>query len=427
MKTNTHEIEGKTMTGNRLSTWLQAWSPFEFKTLKGIPWPTTTLPFAVFFFALIWYGYEKNFDNSSAISNELAEFVNIERSDNPYKPEIFIIGSSYAGMGTYTDLFVSLMRTRTSKVSISSGIFWESSQVIKKYQNELANVKLLIVELRQSAVRKWGDTPRYKYRFDFLKGIGWPPHPSGYGSIESLLPIRFSLKDINAFRQKTHTRTNGRERYWETLHKEKGALEYDKKFPQYRLGFQKRIIRKNEMPFEDFTFDEAITDQVRQFVDYCANRGIFVVFNVYPMETQRSVPLDADDLQECYAKYWKTLKELNEKPNCAVIVATCFHDIIPDMPKYYAKNPRLTFDGAHMTKNGATIYTEWLVAQMKKNPKIVAALEKKREPEEFFVKRYARDTWQTVAGYFKPAPTATPEEKHVELARPAAAVSTPIR
>ena len=102
---------------------------------------------------------------------------------------------------------------------------------------------------------------------------------------------------------------------------------------------------------------------------------------------------------------------LERHPNCSIIYVRDFQKIDPNL-----KCEDMLFDWHHMKRQGATIYSNWLTDQIRKDKKIVAALKAPRKREEFFVKKYAKKTWRTVAGYFKKEPAKT--EESVQIAAP---------
>ena len=95
--------------------------------------------------------------------------------------------------------------------------------------------------------------------------------------------------------------------------------------------------------------------------------------------------------------------ELERTPNCAVTDLRTFHEIMPGV-----NDADMLFDSIHMTKQGATVYTNWLTEQMLKDPKIVAAMRTLHKPEEFFAKKFAQKAWRKVAGSLKKKPDVKP-------------------
>ena len=139
-------------------------------------------------------------------------------------------------------------------------------------------------------------------------------------------------------------------------------------------------------------YSDETAESIKNFVQYCRSRDIFVIFHVPPVwYRQPANKPEGKTLTEADHRAFALYMELERTPNCAFTYLRNFHEIIPGV-----SDAELFADEVHMRKQGATIYTNWLTEQMLKNPKIVAALETPRKSEEFFVKKYAKVAWKSV-------------------------------
>jgi hypothetical protein len=353
----------------------------------------------VLFFCLIWRGYERNVDCSQSISEEITAFVQKERSSTPLKPEICFVGASITGMGIERNVLYQKLKCNIAKIALGNNTIRETSNIIKKYENEFKNTRIVVVEYGIFNIRK--DTRKQiKQRFRFLKNIFDTKY--SYMQLtwtERFLPVRFSIRSI-----RRNINPIGKfldyEGHWSwglfAQKNEKFTKNIQKNITVLRER-EKNGIQNTSFPHE--RLEESLIPEAIRLLEYCQKKRIFVIFSVYPGETSRHFPC-GNKLSSVEYKYLASIQELKNQPGCAVIVADNFNDILPE-PRDYTKKPALTFDDAHMTHEGATIYTNWLADQMLNDPKIMIALKTSRKPEEFFVKKYAKKSYRKITNYFK--------------------------
>ncbi|MDR1923287.1 MAG: hypothetical protein LBQ66_02840 [Planctomycetaceae bacterium] len=406
-------------------TWL-AWakqhSPFAFGTLKEIPFPSWALPFVLVFFCLIWRGYERNVDMSPSMSGQsLSHFLYSVKNKKIPPPEVLIGGCSMNGMAVIRSLLERHLKTNVGKVSIGSCWIWEIERILKKYPKETKNVRMVLVDIRAGQL---SSSPSEHYfrngeTFHFLKDVT-DISPDNLRFITKLkeneflkksksslyLPMKFSLRRIRLSLKYPATAD-----FFEARYTNISFANASKKRQRAASEHAKKLGDNANVESHLTKYSDEQEKAVWQFVKYCKSRNITVVFNFtptwynYPSPKPEGKVLTESDhrfLALCYA--------LDLHPTCKVIHSfKNFHEIIPN-----ADDAKYLFDTVHMTKEGATIYTNWLANQMLKDQKIMTALKTPRKPNEFFVKKYAKKGYRKFAGYFK----KTKNEKKVMIAQP---------
>ncbi|MGL4594831.1 MAG: hypothetical protein ACRCUY_08905 [Thermoguttaceae bacterium] len=395
--------------GGAVLAFLKRISPFEFKTLQEFPFPTWAVPFAIVFFFGIWHWYERNVDNSPTINvkNGINALLHTDQNGKPQNPNCLVIGNSHTGMSLHRDVLEKRLQLKSAKVALGSLVFRDTFNFVKKYESELSDVKVMMVNLSPRAFFR-ETLPYDKIRLRFFK------NPFSYETCsapitipEIFLPMRFSLRVISA-NQKSLTSSREFSEYHEYVWNEPSYANVKKKYTESIENAAKTYRQKQERSVDTYQHRKIDSYQlplVEQFADYCAARGIFVVFTVFPAEISRTFSWGPHAKPEDY-EYLSVVRAMQARRNCAVVIAANFDEILKT-PRDYSKEPALTFDDGHMTEEGATIYTNWLVDQMLNDPKIMTALKTPRKPPEFFVKRwikqipYTKETYMYLAGFVR--------------------------
>jgi len=419
MQENNVEINNGKESGGRVLAWCKQYSPFEFATLQEVPWPTWGLVFACLFIVVIARLYEKNVDSFELHSSQVVEKFRLLERMSDGNPVVLHCGSSLINHAVRAGVVAENLNVKTLKVFLGSSSPWEWCRLLQRYEPLLHSVPVITIDL---------DMRRFVYyvpktsheRYSILKRFGEPfPYsndaPPWYSRF---LPQRLSLKQIGklAFEEKkVCTDPLGDvPSYRERDDKQKKRLS---KFAHLR---QEAEIRGT--PFDDsvrMRVDERMIAATHQLVDWCRQKGIHVVILATPMVYGSPYALPEFSTNDIGKKrYLDLLWDLRRKKNCTVVSLRNFDAIYPgiDDAPFFA-------DDYHMLPAGAVIYTQWLSEQMLNDPKIVAALNTPRKPEEFFVKRYARRAlrpivkllrhWQTPAEKSKPVMVASPPENPV--------------
>jgi hypothetical protein len=363
--------------------------------------------------------YDRNFDCSLSIggdNGEFATFVQRERSNTPLKPEICFVGDSRTGWGIERNVFSQKLKCNVAKIGLGNNTIREISNIIKKYENEFRNTKIIVVEYGIGNIHKDTRKP-IQQRFRFLKKVFDAKYNYMQLSFtERFLPMRFSIRDIRKYNNPVGKFMDDEEHWFGSW--------FAKKNESFTKNIQKNITVFREKDKNGTSYigqtnnglEESLIPEAVGLLEYCRKKGIFVIFSIYPRETSREFPC-GNKLSSIEYKYLASMRELQNQPDCVVIIADNFSDILPE-PRNYEKEPALTFDNVHMTHEGATIYTNWLADQMLNDPKIMTAFKKTRKPEEFFVKKYVKKGYRKITSYFKK------KETSVTVAQP---VNPPIR
>jgi len=382
------------------ATWLKRYSPFGFETLHEVPWPTWGLVFAVLFFCLIWKGYERAFDGTSTLSGGIGHFIYTVRTKKAALPEVLICGSSISGLGVDKVLLETNLKMPVGKATVDDCWLWEADRILKKYGEETRNVKIVLIDFHCS----WLGSAPYEWRFQngntfhvfkditdlSRRNLSFVDKLSNNKQITNrspfFLPMKVTLGGL--FRTFVHPpAVDGHERLW--------ASPY---YVEAQKSTQKKMREAAQASSSDQTFhlnkySDEMEAAVWDFVAYCQSRNIFVVFNIPPTWHRHPViKPEGKKLTKADRRFLDLCQALEGTPNCAVTFLRTFHEIVPEID-----DADVLFDQYHLTKNGAAIYTNWLADQMRKNPKINAALQSPRKPEKFFVKKYANDFLQPVA------------------------------
>jgi hypothetical protein len=428
----TTECQDETKKTSFIKTWFNYFSPFEFQTLKEFPFPIWTILFTSIFFAVIWNRYEKNVDNSSIVSGEISDFVKKERSNSPLKPEICAVGASITGMGIERNVLSQKLKCNVAKIALGNNTIRETSNIIKKYENEFRNTKIIIVEYQIFNIRKDTRDP-IKQRFRFLKNIFDTKYT--YMQLtwaEMFLPIRFSIRDIKKnINIVFDGKSIGHEAIWTSSSYAKLKEHYTNNIQKNITVFREREkngVQNVNFPLEQL--EESLISEAMKLLEYCRTKGIFVIFSVYPGEISRHFPC-GNKLSSIEYKYLASIRELQNQPDCAVIIADNFNDILLE-PRDYEKKPALTFDNAHMTHEGAEVYTNWLADQMLNDLKVMTALKTPRKKETYiaylkktfrpYVGNDVKKAYRTFAGIFKKQKIK--EQKNIKIAQP---TTNPVR
>ena len=417
MKENGVNIERRE-GGYRLLAWLNRHTPFALETWTGYPRIPWVLVFVVLFFGMIWRGYTQKVDMASTLDGNLGNFVYSVRAKKKPRPEILVCGSSLSGCGIDGTRLQRNLKMPVGKVALNGTAAWEAERILRQYRNETKNVKVVLLDLADG---RFLEEPPHKWRFQkgntfhFLKDV-MDISSKNISFVQKLksnelitnrspffLPLKFPLRSINDS-IKNPAIDYYAQKWWTRLPNTKEQQKL-KKTAQKDLQYQKSHLK---------AYSHESEDVIKGFIHYCQSRNIFVVIHTTPVLrwAPPHVPT-GEPLTEADHHFLAFYAELESMPNCALICLRTLREIKPreDDTKFFG-------DRKHMTKEGATVYTNWLADQMRQDPKIAAALKAPRKREEFFVKKYAKQSWQTVAGYFKPSPPEhnLPDEQPIRVA-----------
>ncbi|MGL6227149.1 MAG: hypothetical protein ACRC10_11070 [Thermoguttaceae bacterium] len=259
------------------------------------------------------------------------------------------------------------MKTSAQKINLNSGSLPECLALMRRYQESCQNVRLVIVDFDH--VGATFEAQINRKRLQLLERLG---NISGHFetlNTESLGRYRYPVHQIKAFLYDALKGTKKTERYYEQWQLDKGFLQGALSEREELAQNWDRIQSGQEpnIPPEklEASRQRIPRENVNNFLQYCEERSIFVVFNLPPKwhGTERAYC----DEYEAY------FSELNSLPHCLVIRSPNF-DIINDS----VRDEECFIDHFHMTEYGAKVYTNWLVDQMLQSPKVAAHLEQKK-------------------------------------------------
>ena len=380
---------------------IKRYSPFSFSTLKELPRPTLAFLLTPLFFILFHGMMETLIDCKPVppIKGDLGAFLYNERPSNPRKCEVLILGSSANGLGLYKDLFQEKLGVPVGKVAVSDCWLWEADRILKKYPEETQHAKLVFLDFRSHLMA----TDLHEFKFQngntFL-GLGDPldsspenikimtalnvikPNQNNVltplSFMDYLLPTKTSVTTLFSFNENLYL--DYHEPRWN-----------DKKYRQRRQRDQDELEEKTrnisgppETEASMAKYSQETEKALWNFIEYCQSRGIFVVLNITPSwygNYPYHMP-EAENLGEPEKRFVDLCRRLNEHPNCRLLYLRDFHEIDPD-----AIDREYMFDYIHMTKKGATVYTNWVTEQIFNDRKIMAAIYPSKKCERILAQR----------------------------------------
>ena len=124
----------------------------------------------------------------------------------------------------------------------------------------------------------------------------------------------------------------------------------------------------------ELVYAEKHFEAVDRLLELCRDRKIFVVVCVLPQWygmfnfTQKDLENPAEE------PYLLLLQNLNERPDCSVIICRDFEEITNERT-----DKDYLIDYGHMTRKGAILYTNWLVDRLLEIPKAAEAIRQRQE------------------------------------------------
>jgi len=341
-----------------------------------------------FFFAALCLLHVKNYYyTAGGLDGSLEEFLIREQGTDPKRPMILVGGSSRNGMAIHIEELERRTGVACSKVSCSAGHLSETFGLIKRFQRECDNVKIVIADVNTANFRVADFNNfrevhlRRKLLFeqptDFLMFL----QTLQSGNLAECFP-RISLATMWNFYCKIKWLAEERELpYFESRwfsEKFKKGTEVDRITlkQESELALQKNPNLDPQPFLRDYRVDEGDIQFVHEFVMYCREHGIFVVLNISP-EWYGRLTITQNDLGRFPEnEYLSLLAKLDQMSNCKVIVCRNFQEITSD-----GTDEDYLFDKWHMTEPGANLYTNWLADQMLKSPKIISVLNLEAVPK----------------------------------------------
>jgi hypothetical protein len=304
------------------------------------------------------------------------DFLRTEQGKHPKYPQILIAGSSLSGMGLHVGELERRMGMPTAQLSVCGGTASDVLGILECYLDEYRFAHTVFLELAPGRLT-YEHPHRRKQFFDDVRGI------ESNGTLLGFLQRCSMPYFVQLYREHKKSRrsqdnsdnlsTPFFEKYWDDP-KFKADIEKDKP-PLRQRAEQSRENRKNSIPEDqplmlwtkgtgNDTYRANHIEALDRLMDLCRSRNIFVVVCITPEWygqlnfTQNDIEKPTDD------PYLSLLREINARPDCTVIVCRDFEEITDE-----GTDDDYLFDYGHMTREGATVYTNWLVDRLQETPK----------------------------------------------------------
>ena len=370
---------------------------FDFRLLRSLPRPKWSVFFCVLSFCclacLYWSKHAAMEKTATAndLGGALRNFLRVEQSEHPKRPQILIAGSSLSGMGFHVEELERRMGMSVAKISLSGGKTTEVLDILECYPNECQHANLIFLELAPARLTG-GQNKERKRIFDEIRGV---KHSASLvdtlkrSSMPYFVRHFFRAQHSKQPRKQPHKITNRHspesvttigvyERQWDEREKNK------KKTKPIRISLQQfaEQTRKNREDSISKTLPPMVKKAqyrnnhfkaVYRLLDLCKSRNVFVVVCVTP-QWYGQLNFTQNDLEKpTQDEYLSLLQDLNRQPNCVVIVCRDFEEITDE-----GTDEDYLFDYGHMTRKGAILYTNWLADRLLETPKTAEAIRQRQ-------------------------------------------------
>ncbi|MDR0327249.1 MAG: hypothetical protein LBI05_03025 [Planctomycetaceae bacterium] len=300
----------------------------------------------------------------------LIEFLQREHSDHPKHPQILIAGSSLSGMGFHVEELERRMGMPAAKVTLSGGKNTDALDICECYPQECQHAKMLFLELAPQRLDTGSGVEKRRRFFDKIRGVKKSDLFAEYRERSSLSYFIQSCRD--RLEQKNINESSLRyfESRWDNskfaASKETKRIALRQRAEQARTDRANLIFKPQSLVVRrtEEQYDEQQIASVYRLLDLCRSRNIFVVICITPEWygqlnfSQKDLDIPTDE------PYLSLLQKLNKRPDCTVIICRDFEEITTE-----GTDEDYLFDYGHMTRQGAILYTNWLVDQLLGSPK----------------------------------------------------------
>ena len=343
---------------------------FDFSLLCSLPRPKWSSFFCVLIFCgltgVYWLAHETLIPQEIE-GGALLDFLRDTRGNNPKQPQILVGGSSENGHGFHIEELERRTGMSAAKIMLDGGRPINSLYVLECYPNETRHASMLMLDLAPTMTARPSeyDDVRRKY-FNRLRGVesfniftDFPPR----SSVRNLL--RFYGAQLRAYRRmQTNSYHFYEKRGWEGLHvpeMHKQSLRQQAKLVREN---REKLLPGDQLPIVKHKITDKCIEDVNQILDLCRSRKIFVVVVVIPQWYGQLNFTQADLNNPTEDPYLSFLQEVNERPDCTVIICRDFEEITSE-----GTDEDYLMDYGHLTRKGAILYTNWLVDRLLEEPK----------------------------------------------------------
>ncbi|GHT21584.1 hypothetical protein FACS189419_02710 [Planctomycetales bacterium] len=326
------------------------------------------------------------------------EFIFREQSSNAKHPQVLFAGSSLCNMGFSRETFENNTRLTTAKISHSGIKTHEVLDILKHFPKECSSAKILILEL---CFQRLGKQQSQDFRrvINAVQVKFIPTNWEEYCACR--MPIAFFYKGTRRvarnklktgeedwyspeYAQRSDDLLNDRNLHGAALQIFKeGIAKVSEYTPGSLLRSNAQEVRQARMSntprtyvtqadMDDILQDKAGIEAAREIAEICRERGMFLLIAVPPLWYGLADVTQSDLDKPCDNEYVQLLQELNRQPHCSVIIARDFEEITGRA----GNDEEYLFDYGHMRKEGAVVYTNWLVDRMFKMPKVAETLQR---------------------------------------------------
>jgi hypothetical protein len=356
----------------------------DYQFFHSLPRPKWSTFFCVLSFCCLasLYLYVRSEITTKDLGGQLHLFLQAEHGEHPKHPPILIAGSSLS-IGFHTKELERRLGLSASTIGMRGGTPLDTLSILECYPDECQYARLLFLELAPEQLTTEQDAMRKQF-FDKIRGVKNTETLIGYLKRSS---VPYCIRSINNF-AKGWIRS---QRWFGTV--------LSKKQEQWRVQLRRQAeqVRKNrtELRPDNLPLTLRMTqrkdgnvyksdqiDAVYQLADLCRSQNIFLVICVTPRWygqlnfTQEDIEGPTEDM------YLSMMRELNQRPDCSVIIAQDFEQITNGSTSEGTDEDYLT-DYGHMNQKGAMLYTNWLVDRLLEMPKTAAAIRQRQEQKTF--------------------------------------------
>jgi phage terminase small subunit len=357
---------------------------FDIHLLRSLPRPRRSVLFRVLTFAALvalhWSGLPNTtLTKAKNLSGDFYVFLCDERSERPKHPQILIAGSSLCSMGFYIDELEKRTGMSAAKIALGGARATDMLNILECFPDETQYANILFLELAPERL-SYEDEKTRKQFFDEMHGAENFDLPSWLGRF-SMSYFACYVKEMTRRKDQVHQplADHSFERNW---NEPKYAADHVKKHPSLQRRAERvrhnrensitedvplliRVDSNHKEILREKHYETSQIEAVYRLVDLCRRRNIFVVICVTPNWygvcnfTQQDIEEPTDN------PYLSLLQKLNERHDCTVIICRDFEEITRE-----GSDEDYLFDYGHMTRQGAIVYTNWLVDRLMATPKL---------------------------------------------------------
>lgn len=351
-------------------------NPFDLRLLRHLPRPSLSFIFATALSTLFAACYISHIIspyspyNLYYIGNGMQAFLYEQNRDNGPAPEILVAGSSRNGMAVHMSELEKRTKMTSGKITFDGGTPLDFLNATKIYTEECRNARLVIIDAFADHCGVW-----------HVEGNGQRGPNMKRREIMTSLCDKASVRSFSDTWKKWGVYAF-RQNFWDLLKYIKDS-EYDSKNEKvvrlHHLGWDKeeeiRVLMTeerqaiNQKVIRTRELSPIFLEEEKRAIEELLEQNFVVVLNITPFWSGL-MDFTQDDLENPGEdEYLRLLSKWNRHPNCLVVICRDFKEITSE-----GKDEDYLFDYGHMTREGAILYTNWLVDRMLESPKTATIL-----------------------------------------------------